>query len=212
MITIALSKGRIFSETMPILNKAGISCKENPEVSRKLLLKTNDKEVQLIIVRASDVPTYVEWGGADLGIAGKDILDEYKGVGLYQPLDLNIAKCKMVVACKKNFDYKQNVKKGIRLRVATKYINAARNHFANKGLNIDLIKLYGSMELAPIVKLSDVIVDLVSSGKTLAANQLVPVEEIGEISSRLIVNKASLKIKRDILQPMIDKFSKAVSI
>lgn len=212
MITIALSKGRIFSETMPILNKAGISCKENPEVSRKLLLETNNKEVQLIIVRASDVPTYVEWGGADLGITGKDILDEYQGIGLYQPLDLNIAKCKMMVACRKNFDYQENVKKGMRLRVATKYSKVARNHFAKKGLHIDLIKLYGSMELAPIVNLSDVIVDLVSSGKTLAANQLVPVEEIGEISSRLIVNKASLKIKRDILQPMINKFSKAVSI
>ncbi|MFL2980143.1 MAG: ATP phosphoribosyltransferase [Methylophilaceae bacterium] len=212
MITIALSKGRIFSETMPILKTAGISCEENPEVSRKLLLKTNDKEVQLIIVRASDVPTYVEWGGADLGIAGKDILDEYQGIGLYQPLDLNIGRCKMMVACRKNFDYEENAKKGMRLRVATKYTKAARNHFARKGLHIDLIKLYGSMELAPIVNLSDVIVDLVSSGKTLEANQLVPVEEIGEISSRLIVNKASLKIKRNILQPMINKFSKAVSI
>ena len=210
MITIALSKGRIFSETMPILNAAGIYCEEDPETSRKLVLKTNDEEIQLIIVRASDVPTYVEWGGADLGIAGKDILDEYKGDGLYQPLDLNIAKCKMVVACRKNFNYEENVKKGKRLRVASKYVDAARNHFAKKGLHIDLIKLYGSMELAPIVGLSDVIVDLVSSGKTLKANQLVAVEEVGEISSRLIVNKASLKINREILQPMIDKFSNAI--
>jgi len=210
MITIALSKGRIFSETMPILKSAGISCEENPEVSRKLLLKTNDKEVQLIIVRASDVPTYVEWGGADLGIAGKDVIDEYQGIGLYQPLDLNIGRCKMMVACRKNFDYEENVKKGMRLRVATKYTKAARNHFARKGLHIDLIKLYGSMELAPIVNLSDVIVDLVSSGKTLEANQLVAVEQVGEISSRLIVNKASLKINREVLQPMIDKFSNAV--
>jgi len=209
MITIALSKGRIFSETMPILNAAGINCEENPETSRKLVLNTNDEEIQLIIVRASDVPTYVEWGGADLGIAGKDILDEYQGVGLYQPLDLNIAKCKMMVACRKDFNYEENVKKGMRLRVASKYVNAARNHFAKKGLHIDLIKLYGSMELAPIVGLSDVIVDLVSSGKTLEANQLVAVEEIGEISSRLIVNKASLKINREILQPMINKFSNA---
>jgi ATP phosphoribosyltransferase len=209
MITIALSKGRIFSETMPILNAAGITCEENPETSRKLVLNTNDEEIQLIIVRASDVPTYVEWGGADLGIAGKDILDEYQGVGLYQPLDLNIAKCKMMVACRKDFNYEENVKKGMRLRVASKYVNAARNHFAKKGLHIDLIKLYGSMELAPIVGLSDVIVDLVSSGKTLEANQLVAVEEIGEISSRLIVNKASLKINREILQPMINKFSNA---
>jgi ATP phosphoribosyltransferase len=209
MITIALSKGRIFSETMPILNAAGITCEENPETSRKLVLNTNDEEIQLIIVRASDVPTYVEWGGADLGIAGKDILDEYQGVGLYQPLDLNIAKCKMMVACRKDFNYEENVKKGMRLRVASKYVNAARNHFAKKGLHIDLIKLYGSMELAPIVGLSDVIVDLVSSGKTLEANKLVAVEEIGEISSRLIVNKASLKINREILQPMINKFSNA---
>ena len=211
MITIALSKGRIFSETMPILNAAGIYCEENPETSRKLVLKTNDEEIQLIIVRASDVPTYVEWGGADLGIAGKDILDEYKGDGLYQPLDLNIAKCKMIVACRKNFNYEESVNKGMRLRVASKYVNAARSHFAKKSLHIDLIKLYGSMELAPIVGLSDVIVDLVSSGKTLEANQLVVVEEIGEISSRLIVNKASLKINREILQPMIDKFSNAIS-
>ena len=211
MITIALSKGRIFSETMPILNAAGIYCEENPETSRKLVLKTNDEEIQLIIVRASDVPTYVEWGGADLGIAGKDILDEYKGDGLYQPLDLNIAKCKMVVACRKNFNYEESVNKGMRLRVASKYVDAARSHFAKKSLHIDLIKLYGSMELAPIVGLSDVIVDLVSSGKTLEANQLVAVEEIGEISSRLIVNKASLKINREILQPMIDKFSNAIS-
>jgi ATP phosphoribosyltransferase len=211
MITIALSKGRIFSETMPILNAAGSQCEETPETSRKLVLKTNDEEIQLIIVRASDVPTYVEWGGADLGIAGKDILDEYQGVGLYQPLDLNIAKCKMMVACRKNFNYEENVKKGMRLRVASKYVDAARSHFAKKGLHIDLIKLYGSMELAPIVGLSDVIVDLVSSGKTLEANELVAVEEIGEISSRLIVNKASLKINREILQPMIDKFSNAVA-
>ena len=211
MITIALSKGRIFSETMPILNAAGINCEENPETSRKLVLNTNDEEIQLIIVRASDVPTYVEWGGADLGIAGKDILDEYQGVGLYQPLDLNIAKCKMMVACRKDFNYEENVKKGMRLRVASKYVDVARKHFAKKGLHIDLIKLYGSMELAPIVGLSDVIVDLVSSGKTLDANQLVAVEEIGEISSRLIVNKASLKINREILQPMIDNFTNAVA-
>ena len=210
MITIALSKGRIFSETMPILNSAGIYCEEDPETSRKLVLKTNDEKIQLIIVRASDVPTYVEWGGADLGIAGKDILDEYQGVGLYQPLNLNIAKCKMMVACRKDFNYKENIKKGKRLRVASKYIDVARKHFAQKGLHIDLIKLYGSMELAPIVGLSDVIVDLVSSGKTLEANQLEAVEEIGDISSRLIVNKASLKNNREILQPMIDKFSNVI--
>jgi len=210
MITIALSKGRIFLETMPILNGAGIFCKEDPETSRKLVLKTNNEEVQLIIVRASDVPTYVEWGGADVGIAGKDVLDEYQGEGLYQPLDLGIGKCKMMVAAQQNFDYQKSIKKRTRLKVATKYVNAARRYFLQKSIHIDLIKLYGSMELAPIVGLSDVIVDLVSSGKTLEANNLVPIEEIGEITSRLIVNKASLKINREVLQPMIDKFSNAV--
>jgi ATP phosphoribosyltransferase len=175
-----------------------------------LVLKTNNEEVQLIIVRASDVPTYVEWGGADLGIAGKDVLDEYQGEGLYQPLDLGIGKCKMMVAAQQNFDYQKSIKKRTRLKVATKYVNAARRYFLQKSIHIDLIKLYGSMELAPIVGLSDVIVDLVSSGKTLEANNLVPIEEIGEITSRLIVNKASLKINREVLQPMIDKFSNAV--
>jgi ATP phosphoribosyltransferase len=211
MITIALSKGRIFEETMPILNKAGIFCMENLEATRRLVLKTNNKNVQLIIVRASDVPTYVEWGGADLGIAGKDVLDEYQGFGLYYPLDLRIAKCKMMVASKKTFDYKKSIKLKTRLKVATKYVNAARQHFSEKGIHIELIKLYGSMELAPIVGLSDVIVDLVSTGKTLKANNLEAVEEVGEISSKLVVNKASLKVNRKILQPMINKFSAAVS-
>ena len=211
MITIALSKGRIFEETMPILNKAGIFCMENSEATRKLVLETDNDNVRLIIVRASDVPTYVEWGGADLGIAGKDILDEYQGLGLYHPLDLEIGKCKMMVAAKKTFDYEKSIKTKSRLKVATKYVNAAREHFFDKGIDIDLIKLYGSMELAPIVGLSDVIVDLVSSGKTLQANNLEAVEEIGKISSKLIVNKASLKVNRKLLQPIINKFSAALS-
>ena len=211
MITIALSKGRIFTETLPILESAKIICADDPDSSRKLLFKTNDENIQLIIVRASDVPTYVECGGADIGIAGKDVLDEYQGVGIYQPLDLNIGKCKMMVACKKDFNYKHALNSNDRLKVATKYTNAASNFFAKKGIHIDLIKLYGSMELAPIVGLADIIVDLVSSGKTLEANNLIPVEHISDISSRLIVNKASLKLNNGILKPMIQQFSQAVS-
>ncbi|MBT6392884.1 MAG: ATP phosphoribosyltransferase [Nitrosomonadales bacterium] len=210
MITIALSKGRIFTETMPILQSAGIVCSENPESSRKLVFETNNKNVRLIIVRASDVPTYVECGGADIGIAGKDVLDEYQGTGIYHPLDLNIGRCKMMVACKKEFNYTQAIQSKSRLRVATKYTNAASNFFAKKGIHIDLIKLYGSMELAPIVGLADIIVDLVSSGKTLEANHLVPVEEVSNITSRLIINKASLKLNNDLLKPMIQKFSEAI--
>ena len=197
MITIALSKGRIFTETMPILNKLGISCEEDPEISRKLVFSTNKKDLQLIIVRASDVPTYVEWGGADLGIAGKDVLDEFKGKGLFQPLDLGIGKCQLMVAAREEFDYEGSIKQKKRLRVATKYPQAAREFFSNKGVHIDVIKLYGSMELAPIVGMSDVIVDLVSSGKTLEANNLKAFEKISDISSRLIINQAALKIKRD---------------
>jgi ATP phosphoribosyltransferase len=211
MITIALSKGRIFTETMPILQSAGIECSENPESSRKLVFNTNKENIQIIIVRASDVPTYVDCGGADIGIAGKDVLDEYKGVGIYYPLDLNIGKCKMMVACKKDFNYVDAMKNKKRLKVATKYTNAASEFFAKKGIHIDLIKLYGSMELAPIVGLADIIVDLVSSGETLAANNLIPVEEVSNITSRLIVNKASLKLNNKLLKPMIEKFSQSVS-
>lgn len=210
MITIALSKGRIFDETMPILNAAGIVCAENPEISRKLVFKTSNKDVKIIIVRDSDVPTYVERGGADIGIAGKDILDEYSGTGLYYPVDLNIAKCKMMVAAKKNFDYEKVIKNKRRLKVATKYPNTARSFFSSKGIHIDLIKLYGSMELAPIVGLSDVIVDLVSSGKTLQANNLKPVELISLISSRLIVNKAALKLDISKIKPLLNKFQEVV--
>ena len=170
----------------------------------------NQKDIKLIIVRATDVPTYVEYGAADIGITGKDILDEYMGEGLYQPIDLNIGRCKMMVAAKQDFDYAGAVKKGVRLKVATKYVKTAKEHFAKKGMHIDLIKLYGSMELAPLVGLADVIVDLVSTGKTLKANNLVAVEDICDISSRLIINQASLKLKRELLQPILGQFEKAL--
>ncbi len=210
MITIALSKGRIFEETLPLLAAAGITPLEDPESSRKLILPTNRTDVRIIIVRASDVPTYVQYGAADLGIAGKDVLNEHGGTGLYQPLDLNIARCRMMVAVRDDFDYALAVRQGARLRVATKYVQTAREHFAAKGVHVDLIKLYGSMELAPLVGLSDAIVDLVSSGNTLKANHLKAVEEITQISSRLIVNQASLKLKRTVIQPMLDAFAGAV--
>jgi ATP phosphoribosyltransferase len=210
MITIALSKGRIFQETLPLLAAAGITPNEDPEKSRKLIIGTNKSDVRLIIIRATDVPTYVQHGAADLGIAGKDVLIEHGGEGLYQPLDLKIARCKMMVAAHPAFDYEQAVRQGARLRVATKYLNTAREYFSAKGVHVDLIKLYGSMELAPLVKLSDVIVDLVSSGSTLKANGLVSVAEIMDISSRLVVNQASLKLKRAEIQPLLDTFASAI--
>ena len=210
-ITIALSKGRIFDETLPLLDAAGIVPADNPESSRKLIIGTNRADVRIVIVRASDVPTYVQYGAADLGIAGKDVLLEHGGAGLYQPLDLEIAKCRMSVAVPQGFDYVQAVQRGARLRVATKYIHTAREHFAGKGVHVDLIKLYGSMELAPLAGLAEAIVDLVSSGGTLKANNLVEVEQIMPSSSRLIVNQASLKVKREALQPVIDCFAAAVA-
>ncbi|HCA26735.1 MAG TPA: ATP phosphoribosyltransferase [Betaproteobacteria bacterium] len=210
-ITIALSKGRIFEETTPLLAAAGIQCQEDPEVSRKLILGTNRPDVRLIIVRAADVPTYVQYGAADLGITGKDVLHEHGGGGLYQPLDLRIARCRMMVAAPEGFDYAASVRQGARLRVATKYLRTAREHFARKGVHVDLIKLYGSMELAPLVGLADAIVDLVSSGNTLRANRLTAVEEIMSVSSRLVVNPAALKLKREQIRPMIDTFGRAVA-
>jgi ATP phosphoribosyltransferase len=210
-ITIALSKGRIFEETKPLLAAAGIVPLEDPESSRKLIIGTNLPEVRLIIVRATDVPTYVQHGGADMGIAGKDVLYEHGGVGLYQPLDLQIAKCKMMVAVPAGFDYEGSVKQGARLKVATKYVKVAREHFARKGVHVDLIKLYGSMELAPLVGLADAIVDLVSTGGTLKANNLVAVEEVMPISSRLVVSQAALKLKRASIRPIIDTFAKTVA-
>ncbi len=209
-ITIALSKGRIFDDTAPLLEAAGIVAKDNPESSRKLILDTNRASVRLVIVRASDVPTYVQYGAADLGIAGKDVLLEHGGNGLYQPLDLNIARCRMMVAVPEGFDYDSAVCQGARLRVATKYLQTTREHFADKGVHVDLIKLYGSMELAPLVGLADAIVDLVSTGSTLKANHLRAVEEIMPISSRLIVNQAALKLKRNAIQPILNAFAQAV--
>jgi len=210
-ITLALSKGRIFEETLPLLKAAGIEVLEDPEITRKLILATNQPDVRVVLVRASDVPTYVQYGGADLGVAGRDILIEHGGAGLYQPLDLNIARCRVSVAVRAGFDYAAAVKHGSRIRVATKYTEIARQHFAEKGVHVDLIKLYGSMELAPLTGLADAIVDMVSTGNTLRANHLVEVEHIMDISSRLIVNQAALKLKREPLRRLIDAFSLATS-
>jgi ATP phosphoribosyltransferase len=211
VITFALSKGRIFDETLPLLEAAGMRPLEDPETSRKLIIGTSDPGVRLLIVRASDTPTYVQYGAADLGIAGKDVLLEHGGAGLYQPLDLKIAVCRMVVAVSEGFDYASVVRKGTRLRVATKYMQTAREHFGAKGVHVDLIRLYGSMELAPLVGLADAIVDLVATGGTLRANRLKVVEEIAPISARLIVNQAALKLQRERIQPVLDVFEKAVA-
>ncbi|HXS51901.1 MAG TPA: ATP phosphoribosyltransferase [Usitatibacter sp.] len=208
-LTLALAKGRIFEETLPLLAAAGIRPAEDPDASRKLILGTNRAGLRLILVRAADVPTYVQYGAADLGVAGRDLLEEHGGQGLYQPIDLGIAKCRMVVAVPEGFDYAAAVKQGARLRVATKYIQTAREHFAAKGMHVDLIKLYGSMELAPLVGLADAIVDLVDTGGTLKANRLTAVEEILAVSSRLIVNPASLKLKREALAPLVDSLARA---
>ncbi|MBR6027421.1 MAG: ATP phosphoribosyltransferase [Neisseriaceae bacterium] len=210
ILTIALSKGRIFDETLPLLAAANITPLENPETSRKLIIPTNHDNIRVIIVRASDVPVYVRYGAADFGIAGKDVLIEHGDNGLYHPLDLQIAKCRMMVAVKKGFDYASVSQAGSRLRIATKYPNIARDHFSQKGVHVDIIKLYGSMELAPLVELSDAIVDLVSTGNTLKANNLEAVEHICDISSQLIINKASLKLKHLQIQPIITNFTKAV--
>jgi len=212
MITLALSKGRIFDETLPLLKAAGIEVLEDPETSRKLILPTNQQGVRVVLVRATDVPTYVEYGGADLGVTGKDTLIEHGGQGLYQPLDLQIAKCRMSVAVRADFDYASAVKSGSRLKVATKYTSIAREFFAQKGVHVDLIKLYGSMELAPLTGLADAIVDLVSTGSTLKANHLIEVERIMDISSRLVVNQASLKLKQKPIRAIIEAFASAVAV
>ena len=210
-VTLALSKGRIFDETLPLLKAAGIEVLEDPEKSRKLILPTNRPEVQVVLVRATDVPTYVQYGGADLGVTGLDTLLEHGGQGLYQPLDLQIAKCRMSVAVPADFDYADKVRQGARLKVATKYVAIAREFFASKGVHVDLVKLYGSMELAPLTGLADAIVDLVSTGSTLKANNLVEVERIMDISSRLVVNQAALKMKQTALRPIIDAFEQGVA-
>ncbi|MFM2050595.1 MAG: hypothetical protein RL682_1086 [Pseudomonadota bacterium] len=211
MITLALSKGRIFEETLPLLRAAGIEVLDDPEKSRKLILDTNQAGVRVLVVRATDVPTYVQYGGADMGITGKDTLLEHGSQGLYQPLDLQIAKCRISVAVRADFDYASAVKQGSRLKVATKYVAIAREFFASKGVHVDLIKLYGSMELAPLVGMADAIVDLVSTGNTLKANHLVEVERIMDISSRLVVNQAALKLKQAPIRKIIDAFAGAVS-
>ena len=210
MITLALSKGRIFDETLPLLAAAGITVTEDPEKSRKLILATNQPHVRVVLVRASDVPTYVEYGGADLGVAGKDSLIEHGGQGLFRPLDLQIAKCRVSVAVRNGFDYQEAVTQGSRLKVATKYTSIARDFFASKGVHVDLIKLYGSMELAPLTGLADAIVDLVSTGNTLKANNLIEVERIMDISSYLVVNQAALKLKQAPLRRIIDAFASAI--
>lgn len=210
MITLALSKGRIFDETLPLLKAAGIEVLEDPEKSRKLILPTSHPEVRVVLVRATDVPTYVEYGGADIGVTGKDTLIEHGGQGLYQPLDLHISRCRVSVAVRADFDYASAVRQGSRLKVATKYTAIAREFFAGKGVHVDLIKLYGSMELAPLTGLADAIVDLVSTGNTLKANHLVEVERIMDISARLVVNQASLKLKQADIRPIIDAFAQAI--
>ena len=210
MISIALSKGRILDDTLPLLKAAGVVASEDPDSSRKLIIATSHPGVRLIIVRATDVPTYVQYGAADLGVAGGDVLAEHGGNGLYQPLDLKIARCRLVVAVRRGFDYGQAVRQGARLRVATKYLQAAREHFAAKGVHVDLIKLYGSMELAPLTGLAEAIVDLVSTGNTLKANDLVAVEELAQVSARLIVNQAAFKLKRPVIQPILDALTRAV--
>ncbi|MCX7260335.1 MAG: ATP phosphoribosyltransferase [Burkholderiales bacterium] len=216
-LTLALSKGRIFDETLPLLRSAGIEVLEDPETSRKLILPTNQPQLRVVLVRASDVPTYVQYGGADLGVTGLDTLIEHggdwagSGTGLYQPLDLKIAKCRMSVAVRADFDYVGKVKQGARLKVATKYTTIARDFFASKGVHVDMVKLYGSMELAPLTGLADAIVDLVSTGNTLKANHLVEVERIMDISSRLVVNQASLKMKQAQIRPIIDAFAMALA-
>ncbi|HET9976203.1 MAG TPA: ATP phosphoribosyltransferase [Burkholderiaceae bacterium] len=210
MLTLALSKGRIFDETLPLLGRAGITVADDPETSRKLILATNRADVRVVLVRASDVPTYVQYGGADLGVAGSDILMETEGDGLYRPLDLRIARARLSVAVRSDFDYASAVQQGSRIRVATKYTATARQFFADKGVHVDLIKLYGSMELAPLTGLADAIVDIVSTGGTLKANGLVEVEKIADISSRLVVNPAALKLKREAMRPLIEALERAV--
>ena len=219
MITLALSKGRIFDDALPLLAAAGIEVSEDPEKTRKLILATTRPGVRVVLVRASDVPTYVEHGGADIGVVGMDTLIEHSASagdgaagaagGLYVPVDLKIARCRISVATRADFDYAAAVRQGSRIRVASKYTQIARRHFADKGVHVDLIKLYGSMELAPLTGLADAIVDLVSTGSTLKANQLVEVERIMDISARLVVNPAALKLKREPLRQLIEALARA---
>ena len=211
MLTIAVPKGRIFEEALPLLARAGIVPDESPSATRKLIIGTSMPDLRIVVVRASDVPTYVQYGAADLGVTGADTLMEHGGGGLYQPVDLAIGHCRLCVAAPAGFDYRDAVRRGARLRVATKYVETARGFFARKGVHVDLIKLYGSMELAPLAGLADAIVDLVSSGATLKANGLVEVEEIVAISSRLVVNQTSFKTRRERLAPLVETIRDAVA-
>ncbi|MFP4160529.1 MAG: ATP phosphoribosyltransferase [Ectothiorhodospira sp.] len=204
-LTIALSKGRIYQDTLPLLAEAGIEPADDPETSRKLILGTNRPDVKLVVIRAADVPTYVQYGAADLGVSGKDVLMEHGGEGIYEPLDLNIARCRLMVAGRPGAHLRPG-----RLRVATKFVQATRRHFAAQGRQVEIIKLYGSMELAPLVGLADCIVDLVDTGNTLRANGLEPLEPIAEISSRLVVNKAAMKMKSARIKDLIGQLSAAV--
>ena len=204
-VTIALAKGRILKDTLPLLRHAGIELRDDPDRSRKLILDTNHEQVKVVLIRATDVPTYVQWGAADLGVAGKDTLLEHGGEGLYEPLDLKIAKCRLMVAGKPDASLE-----GQRLRIATKYVRATKQYFAERGQQVEIIKLYGSMELAPLVGLADLIVDLVESGNTLKANGLVPLEHIMDISSRLVVNKASWKMKHATITALVKTLEEAV--
>jgi ATP phosphoribosyltransferase len=209
-MTLALPKGRLFEEALPLLARAGIVPAVSPEETRKLIIETNVAELRIVVVRAADVPTYVQYGAAELGIAGADILLEHGGDGLYQPVDLAIGLCRLCVAAPAGFDYADAVRRGARLRVATKYVHCARDFFARKGVHVDLIRLYGSMELAPLAGLADAIVDLVSSGATLRANGLIEVEQIAPISARLVVNQAAYKTGRERLAPLVRGFAAAV--
>ena len=211
VITLALSKGRILEESLPLLQRVGIVLTPDALESRQLILPTSRDDVRVVLVRATDVPTYVQYGGADMGVAGLDTLLEHSPAGLYRPLDLGIARCRMSVAVRQGFDYDDAVRRGSRLRVATKYTETARQHFSDKGVHVDLIKLYGSMELAPLTGLADAIVDLVSTGSTLRANQLIEVESIMHVSARLVVNQAALKVKRQPLRALIDALALAVA-
>ncbi len=204
-VTIAVSKGRILDQSLPLLAKMGIEPVEDPNSSRKLIFPTNDENIKLIIIRATDVPTYVEYGAADMGIAGKDVLMEYDGDGLYEPLDLGICRCRLSLAGPAETPLIQG-----RTRIATKYVNTTRDYFASLGKQVEIIKLYGSMELAPVLGLSDLIVDLVESGKTLKANGLVEMEKICDISSRLVVNKASMKMKHDAIKSLVARMASSL--
>jgi ATP phosphoribosyltransferase len=206
MLTIAVSKGRIYDEALPFLEEAGITPVDDPKKCRKLILQTTRDDVQLVIIRATDVPTFVEYGAADLGIAGKDVLLEHGAESLYEPLDLKIAGCRLMTAAHKDAPEISG-----RIRVATKYVKTAQRYFANRGIQAEIIKLYGSMELAPLVGLADCIVDLVDTGNTLKANGLEPRDLIMNISSRLIVNKAAMKMKHQAIQSLLDQFEQTLA-